>query len=153
MEGRFQYIFYISNNWHKLQTSDSLPTYLGVGATTSKTNEVAVPSDPSSRSHQTTLAPQDEVGEVVNPPIELSLSPPTSPTLYVCTNLDCNLDGCHVVSSTQPPSTASFDPPDFGVLCSSVLESTCDVHKDQVLDEAGVGKPTYTIIFDEYVGV
>lgn len=55
-----------------------------------------------------------------------------------------------MVSSAQPSSNGSFDPPYFGVLCSFVLDSTCDVYEDQVVDGVGVEKPAYTVIFYEY---
>lgn len=87
----------------------------------------------------------------MNPPVEPSPSPPTPPTMYFCAELGCKPDGCHVVSSHQPPSYGSIDPLDFVVLCSSVPHSTCDVHEDQVLDGVGVGQPTRAIIFDGYV--
>lgn len=57
--------------------------------------------------------------------------------------------GCHKVLPTQPPSPGSFDPPDCIVLCSSILNSTSVVHKDQVVDIVGVEQPTCAIIFDE----
>lgn len=37
------------------------------------------------------------------------------------------------------------------MLCSLVLDSTCDVHEDQVVDEVGVEKLTSAMIFDEYM--
>ena len=91
------------------------------------------------------------MGEVVNLPAKLSPSPPTPPALYFCANLDCKPVGYHVVSSSQPLSTGSFGPLDFFVLCSSILDFTCDVHEDQVMDEVGVEHPTCAIIFYEYV--
>lgn len=78
----------------------------------------------------------------MNLPVELSSSPPTPPTLCLYTNLDYKPDGCHMVSFSQDPSSISFNPPYFGALCSSVLESTCDVHEDQAVDGVGSGQPT-----------
>lgn len=68
------------------------------------------------------------MGEVSNQPVELS-PPPTPPALDFCVDLDCNPYGCHVILFSQPLSSSSFDPLDFGVLCSSILDSTCDVQR------------------------
>jgi len=56
-----------------------------------------------------------------------------------------------VISFSQPSSFRSFDPLDFGGLCSSVPYSTCDVHEDQVVNGVGVEKTTHDVIFYEYV--
>ena len=65
--------------------------------------------------------------------------------------LDFNSDGHVEVLSPHPPSFSPFDPLNFGFLCSSVLDPSCDVHEDQVLDGFGVEKPTCDVIFYEYV--
>lgn len=78
-------------------------------------------------------------------------SPPTPHAQELCAYLDDKPDGCHVVLSPQPMSFGSFDPLDFGVVCSLVLDLTCDVHGDRVLDEVGVQQTTNAIIFYEYV--
>jgi len=147
----FQYLVHISENPHELESFKPLPVYLDVRASKLERDKVVVQSDPLSPSHQIALAPQDEVGELVNLPVELPPSPPTLPALDFYIDLDCNPDGCHMVSSLRLPSTSSFDPSDFSVLCSSVVNSTCDVDEDQVMEGASVGNPTYTISFDEYV--
>lgn len=77
----------------------------------------------------------------MNPPIELS-PPPTPPTLDFCADLDCNPDGCHMVSFPKPSSAISFDRLDFGILCSFILDSTCDVHMDKVMEGVGLEQPT-----------
>lgn len=87
----------------------------------------------------------------MNPLVDLSPSPPTPFAQDFCADLDYKPDGCHVVSSSQSFSFVSFDPPDFGVLCSSNPDSTFGVHEDQVLDEFGAKQPTCAIIFNEYV--
>jgi len=99
-------------------------------------DKVVFTSEPLSSSNQTTLDLQDEVGEVLNTSVEMS-RPPTPPTLNICTDLDCNPDGCHEVLSSQPPSSGSFDPLDFTVLCSPVLDSTSVFHDDQVVNGVG----------------
>lgn len=68
--------------------------------------------------------------------------------IYV--DLDCNLDGCHAVLSSQPRSSGSFDPLDCTLLCSPVLDSTFVVHEDQVVEKVGVKQPNYSIIIYEY---
>jgi len=110
-----------------------------------------VPSDPSSPSHQKTLDPQVEVGEVDNPPVDLSPSPPTPPTQDSYADLDCNSDGYHVVLSSHPSFIGPFDTSDFGVVFSFISNLTCDVHEDQVLDGVGVELEPCDIIFNEYV--
>ncbi len=117
----------------ELESFEPLPSYLIVRASKSMTNKVTVTGDPSSPSHQTTLASQDKVGEVVNPSVELS-HPPTPLALDICADLDYNLVGCHVKSFSQPSSSCFVDPPYFGVLCSSILDCACDVHEHQVVD-------------------
>jgi len=91
------------------------------------------------------------VGEFENQPIDLLPSPPTPPSCDFCENLDCKLDGFHVVLSPQPSSFSPFDPSDFGVLCSSISDLTCDVHEDQFFHRVGVEYPTCAIIFYEYM--
>ncbi len=114
-------------------------------------DKVIVPGDPLSPSHLTTLAPQVEEGEVENPPVDLSPSSPTPPAQDLCTDLECNPDGCHVVLSPQPLSFGPFNPSNFGVFSSSISDLTCDVHKDQVLDGVSAEQPTCGIIFYDYV--
>lgn len=58
--------------------------------------------------------------------------PPTPLSLDICANVDCKPIGCHLDLFSQPSSSRSVDPPHFGVLCSSIPDSACDVHKDQV---------------------
>lgn len=127
-----------------------LPACLNVRASKLDMDKVVVPSEPPSPSHQMTLVPQGEEGEVANLPIKLP-PPPTPPALDFCIDFDCKPDGCHMVSTPRTPSNGSFDPLYFDVLCSSILDSTCDVHENQVMDEVRAGKPTYAIIFNEYV--
>lgn len=88
--------------------------------------------------------------EVAISSIELS-HPITPLALNIYVDFDCNPDGCHVVLSSQPPSSHFVDPPDCIVFCSSILYFSCDVHKDQVLDKVGVEQPICIIIFYEYV--
>lgn len=76
--------------------------------------------------------------ELENPPIDLLPSSPTQPIQDFCVDLGCNSDVYHVVLSSHPPSFGTFGRQHFGVLCSSVLDLTCDFHKDQVLDQVGV---------------
>ena len=114
-------------------------------------DKATTPSDPLSPSHQIALALQVEVGEVENPPIDLSPSPPTPLTQNFSAKLECGSDGCDEVLYPCPPSFAHYDSPYFDVLCSTVSHFSSDVHKDQVLDGVGVEKPTCDIIFDEYV--
>lgn len=96
---RFQYLVHISENPHELESFKPLPTYLGVRAFKSKMNKVAIPSDPPSPCHKTSLALWYKVGEVSNLLVELSPSPPTPPALDFCVELDYKLNGCQVVSS------------------------------------------------------
>lgn len=90
------------------------------------------------------------MGEGAHTSIELS-HPPTPPTLDICIDLACKPIGFHVVLSSQPSSSSSFDPPDCTVLCSPVSVSTLIFHKDQVVNRVGVEQPTCAIIYDEYV--
>lgn len=55
-EGIFQYLVYIFWNWSKLETFDSIPTYLDIRASLSEAGEVDNPSDPPSPYHQADLA-------------------------------------------------------------------------------------------------
>lgn len=87
----------------------------------------------------------------MDPPVEQSPSPPTPHTQDFFPYLNCKSDGCHVVSFSQPPSIGSFDSLDFGVLCSSVPDSTCYVLEDHVFYGFGVEHATYVIIFYEYM--
>jgi len=93
-------------------------------------DKVDVPSDPSSISHKIDLIPQVKVGEVENPLVDLSPSPPTPLGQYFCADLDCNPDDCHVALSPQYLSFGPFDPPVFVMLCSPILDLTCDFHED-----------------------
>lgn len=52
---------------------------------------------------------------------------------------------------SQHLSSCFVDRLDFGVLCSSIPNSTCDVHEDQVVDKVGFEQPTCIVIFYEYV--
>jgi len=113
-------------------------------------NKVTVIDDTSFAPCQTTIALQDEVEEVTNPSVEPS-PPLTPPSLDIYASLDCKPVGCHVDLFSQSLSSRSIDPTDFGVLHSSISNSTCDVHKHQVVDRVGVEKPTNVIIFYEYV--
>lgn len=87
------------------------------------------------------------MGEFDHPPVDLSPSPPTPPAQDFYTYLDYNSYGCHLVLSPHPWSFGPFYPLYFGVLCSSVLDLTCDVHEHKVLDGIGVEKETYDINF------
>lgn len=71
---RFQYLVHISEKLHELESFEQLPAYLSVRAYKS-----AIPSDPPSPSHQTSLVPQVEVGDIENSFLDLS---PSSPTLH-----------------------------------------------------------------------
>lgn len=86
----------------------------------------------------------------MNPYVEI-LYPPTPPTLGFCADVECKHVGCHVNFFTEPPSSCFFYPLDCTIFCSSIPNSICDVHKDQVADGVGVEKLTYAIIFYEYV--
>ena len=86
----------------------------------------------------------------MNPSIELS-HPPTPPVLDIYEELACNLVVCHVVLSSQPSPSGSFDPPDCNVLCFPVPDSTFVVHEDQFVEGVGIEKPTCVVIYDEYV--
>lgn len=46
--------------------------------------KVAIPTDHLTPSHKSTLAAQVEVGEVKNPPVDVSPSPPTPPAQDFC---------------------------------------------------------------------
>jgi len=74
----------------------------------------------------------------VNLPIKLSPSPPYPHALDFYVELEYKFDGCHMVSSSHPLSDGSFNPSYFGMLCSSVPDFTCDIHKDQFVDGVGV---------------
>lgn len=87
----------------------------------------------------------------MNLPIIFSPYPSTPHSQDFCVDLDCKPNGCRVFLSSKHLSIGSFDPINFGLLCSSILDSTCDVHEDQVLDGVGVQQLTCTIIFYEYV--
>jgi len=50
----------------------------------------------------------------------------------------------------QHPSSSYVYPPDFVVLCSSILDSTLVVNEDQAIDGFGVAQPTCTVINEEY---
>lgn len=113
-------------------------------------NKVSIISDPLSASHHTTLASQCEVGEVVNPSVELS-HPPTPPTLDIYKYLACKPIYFHMKLFYQPLSSRSIDPPDCTTLCSPVSEFTFVVHEDKVVDRFGFEQPTYTVIYDDYV--
>lgn len=90
------------------------------------------------------------MGEVSNQLIDLSPIP-TPLALDFYEYLDCKPIGCHVILFFQPPSSSSFDPLNFSVMCSSVPDSTCDFHEDKVVEGVGIEKPTCAIIFYEYV--
>lgn len=113
-------------------------------------DKVVVTSEAPSSPKKTSLDPQDDVGEVASQFVELS-PPPTPPSLDICTDLDCNPDGCHLISFSHALSSGSYDPLDFIVLCSFVSNSTTVVDEDQVVDGFGVEKLTYAVIYDEYV--
>ena len=70
---------------------------------------------------------------------------------FVTEDSSQNFYGYHEVFYSQPPSSSSFDPPDCIVLCSPILDSTSIIHEDEVVDGVGVEKPTYAVIFYEYV--
>lgn len=91
------------------------------------------------------------MGEVENPPIDLSPYPPTPPAQYFYADLEYNPDGCHVVLSPQPLPLGFFDPTNFGFLCSFFSDLTCGIHEDQVFYGGGVEQSTFAIIFYEYV--
>lgn len=112
----FRYLVHISENPNELEFFKPLPTYLGVRASKSKMYKVVFPSDPSSPSHQTSLAPQLEVGKHGNLHVDLPPSPPTVLTENFCAQLDCDSDGCHEVLSPCPPSFGPFDPPNLVLL-------------------------------------
>lgn len=50
----------------------------------------------------------------------------------------------------QPLSPGSTNPLDCIILCSSILDSTLVVNKDQVVDRVDVAQPTCIVIYDEY---
>jgi len=141
---RFQYLLHVFENPKQLESFEPLSTYLGVKASKSKTEKVVVTSDLPSSSHQ------DEVGKVANQSVELS-PPPTPPALDICADLECKPDGCQVISFSQPPSSGTYDPTDYIVLCSLVPNSTFVVQEDQFVDRVGVEHPTCVVIFDEHV--
>lgn len=91
-------------------------------------DKVVVTSDPLSTSHQTTLAPQCEVGEGVLTSFELS-HPPIPPTLDICAYLVFKPIRHHVLLSFQTQVFGSINPSDFTMLCSPVPNSTSCVHK------------------------
>lgn len=70
------------------------------------------------------------MGELDNPPIDLTPSPPAPPTQNFFLDVDCNCNDFHEVISPRPPSFNPFGPIDFGLLCSFVLNPSCDVHED-----------------------
>lgn len=86
----------------------------------------------------------------MNQSVELS-PPPTPPALDICVDLGCKPDGCHAISFSQPPSSGTYDPTDYTVLCSLVPDITFVVHEDQYVDGVGVEHPTCAIIFYEHV--
>ena len=77
--------------------------------------------------------------------------PPIPPTLDFHVDVGCKDVGCDMNLFSQPPSSHSINPPYFIVLCSSILDSGCDVHRDQVVDGIRFKQPTYVVIFYEYV--
>ena len=94
----FQYLVHTCANPHEIEYFKPLPTFLGVRTSKSETDKFVVPSDPPSPSHQTALALEAEVGEIENPPIDLSPSPPTQHAQDFCANLAGKPDGFHTVS-------------------------------------------------------
>ena len=76
-------------NPHELEYFEPLPTYLNVRASKSMMDKVVFPSELMSSSHQTTLVPQFEVGEVENSFFNLPPSFPTSHTQNLSAILDC----------------------------------------------------------------
>lgn len=50
----------------------------------------------------------------------------------------------------QPPSSYLVNPLDDIVLCSSILDSTLAVSKDQATNEVGVSQLTCVVIHEEY---
>jgi len=54
---KFLYHVHISKNPHELEYFEDLPIYLSIRSSKFAANEVDVPSDPPSPSHQTTLVP------------------------------------------------------------------------------------------------
>ena len=90
------------------------------------------------------------MGEVTNLYFKLSPSPNPS-ALDICVDVNCKPIGCHIEFFSQTPSFHSVDPPDFGILCSSIPDFACDVHEDQVVDGVGFKQLTCVVIFYEYV--
>lgn len=133
-----------------LESFKYIPTDLGVRPSKSKTDKVVVTSYYPCSSHQTTLAPQCEVGEGGRTSVELS-HPPTPSPLDICADLACNPIGCHMDFLPQPPTLRFVDPPDCIVSCSSIPDSTLVLNEDQVIEGVGVVQPTCAIIHDECV--
>ena len=48
--------------------------------------------------------------------------------------------GCHTHLLPQPSSPCSVDPPDFTVLCFSIMDSTPIVNEDQAINKVDVAQ-------------
>lgn len=92
------------------------------------------------------------MGEVENSPIDLPQYPPTPRTHNFSAVLEFKFDGCDEVLDPCSPSFGPFAPLDLDVLCSPVLNFSCDVHEDQVMDGVGVKQPNCDIILMSVCG-
>ena len=148
LDGRFEYLLYISENPQFLKSLESC-SYSNGGTVQSRAGIVAVTSDYPPSPHQTATTTEWCGRSCTHICWTTTSSHPTC-SLYLCIfGLQAYWLSRGSIPSTSVPTF--YWSSILYCLCSSILDSTLVVKEDQAIDRVGVVHPTCAIIHDECV--